>query len=279
MEFRETGLPDNKLIKDAFDRVHEIYHGTAAPAYVDNAMMEENQMYAFRSAYLEKLEMDGHLRPDQHAEAKKQLDAEYDKTKADVTKEVTKVMDEQIGIRVDIAKELLQSNNPSPELAAVGFLMSTAPDREMDALEPKFGPGVISLWREFESLDSGMADLATASPDAQRVTLAKLTTLFNNAAQEVRSVLKQNNIEEGQATIPLESILQDDPRMVFESQIKTVWSNDEKLSMRCMDAFNALCAVCSAPYKVTLDEQNQPSFTKIKKIGGRRNRPGADLEG
>ncbi len=278
MEFRDTGLPegdDNKALKNAFDYAHEIYHGQIAPQYVDNAMMGDNQMYAFQTAYLEKLKNDGRIDQTNFDLAKGDLDTGYAAAKEEVTAEVAKAMDEQLGVRAQIATELLASGNPSPDVAAVSFLMSTTPASRMGELEARFGKNVSDLVTEIDAIDRGLTEVSEASADAKRVSVAKLTTVFNHAAKEIKNVFQEHGIAEG-TPVDVGQVLQTNPQMLFEQEIKPLWANDEKLAMRCMDAFNKLSDVCSSPHKISLDDQNQPILKKIKRMGGRNNRPGQE---
>jgi hypothetical protein len=268
MDFKASGLPQNKLVEEAFN-----YSRANAQGNAKEAMKSfQQQIEIIHTQQIMMLDMDR----DQNSMS----DAEYNKAK----KDLEKLRDEQMKMgpalitrelenmfeqrRVGPAKTVAaHADAASPEvLAAILLIDCVRSPVDYKNVVAKFGEPVANLIAEVVHIDAYPserdANLAKAQPDTKRAYESLLITSLEGIVAQIARSAKDS---------PGQKIMfpPGQEEQIY-SDVKNLWGNDKKLDKKFMDAFNKAASAAASPYTLEVDNKGDLELVKgmVKKPGG-----------
>ena len=191
MEFKDSGLPQNKLVEDAFNYSKK----NALAGEKEMLKMVEQQVgmiFEQQKMMLDMAHQTGDLTDDQYEEEKKNFDKQrkmqMDALPAAVQKNLLEMFSAK---RLGPARELQQhSDSASPDLLAAVMLVDCVRSPiDYENIEKKFGGGIAGLVAEVahvEAYPSERSDnLKKAADDTRRAILARLITDLEGVTKEI----------------------------------------------------------------------------------------------
>ncbi len=270
MDFKNSGLPNNKLIEDAFNYSRANAQNGQGEAFKSF----QQQMEIFHGQQILMLDMekeDGTMSDAEYKANKKALeDMLQQQLKAGpaiIARELENMFDTR---RVGPAKIAAQhSDSPSPELVAAVLLIECVRSPvDYKNIAAKFGDTVATMIAEVVHIDAYPSErdsnLSKAAPDTKRAYETLLITSLDQITAQIARSAKENPGQKIMFPPGQEEQLYGD--------VKNIWGTDKKLDSRFMQAFNKASDAAASPYKLEVDNKGALELVKGqisgKKPGG-----------
>ena len=260
MEFKDSGLPQTKLIEEAFNFSKA------------NAMSNEKDAMKDFKQQIDMIFTQREMMLDMQKSDMGMPDADYDREK----KKLEKAREEQMRVgpqlirqelnnmfanrRVGLAKEVqANTERPSEELvAAVMLIDCVRSPLDYKNISEKFGNGVADLIAEVVHIDAYPSEreenLSKSAPDTKRAYLAMLVASLDGISKQVEKMAKTNPNQKIMFPPGQEETLFRDAQ--------PVWGNDKKLDSRFVEAFNKASAAASSVYRLEVDAKGDLELVK-----------------
>jgi hypothetical protein len=253
MHFRDSGLPNNKILQDAYN--HSLAHAMALQQETLKHFTQD--MHAIHEQNMLALEAD---RKDKIIDEKtyKHEKETLEKMFQENLKMGPRIVEERLleifkHRRLAPALELQQySDNAQPELVAAILLYDTVRSPiDFANITKKFGETVAGLIAEWIHIDVYQSErdinLAKSGDDTKRVYLAYATASLNQNAEHLR--------RGGQLIVP--------PGMEENNfrEAQKCWGQDQKLNARFVDVFNTLMGMVHSSFRIEVDS-GKPQLVK-----------------
>lgn len=260
MEFKDSGLPQTKLVEDAFN-----FSKANALSNEKDAMKDFKQqidmIFTQREMMLTMQKEDmGMPEADFEREKKKLEKAREEQMRLGpqlIRQELNNMF---VNRRVGLAKEVnSNTENPSEELvAAVMLIDCVRSPLDYKNISEKFGNGVADLIAEVVHIDAYPSErednLNKATPDTKRAYLAMLVASLDGISKQVEKMAKTNPGQKIMFPPGQEETLFRDAQ--------PVWGNDKKLDSRFVEAFNKASASASSVYRLEVDAKGDLELVK-----------------
>lgn len=251
MDFNQSGLPNSKLVEDAFN-----YSRKNAQGNQKEALKSFNQQIEIiHNQQITMLDMD--------KEQSGMSEADYNKQKRDLEH----LRDEQLKLgpalikrelenmfeqrRVGPAKTVVaHADNTSHELVAAILLIDCVRSPlDYKEVSAQFGDKVANLIAEVVHIDAYPSErednIKKAKPDTKRAYESLLITSLEQIVKQIERAAKDN---------PTQKIMfPPGQEEQLYSDVKNLWGNDKKLDQRFMVAFNKASDAAASPYKLEAD--------------------------
>jgi hypothetical protein len=251
MNFTDSGLPNNKLVEEAFNFSRANAQGNQKEALKSF----QQQIEIIHSQNMMMLDMDresGDMKDDEYNRNKLSLERMRDDQLKMGPQLIARELDSMFEKRrVGPAKIAAQNaDNATPELVAAIMLIdcvrSPVDYRNVTA---KFGETVAGLIAEVVHIDAYPSErevnLSKASADAKRAYQSLLITSLDQIVEQIARAAKEAPGQKIMFPPGQEEQIYND--------IKNLWGNDKKLDARFLDAFNKASDSAASPYKLEVD--------------------------
>lgn len=235
MEFKDSGLPQNKLVEEAFN-----YSKANALAgekeMLKNVQQQVGMIFDQQKHMLDMAKRTGELSPEEYEDEKKNLEKQRElqmnAVKPMVQKSLIELFDSK---RVGPAQELVKNaENASPEvLAAVMLVDCVRSPIDYENIEKKFGSAVAGIVAEVTHIDAypseRVENLQKAGTDTKRAYLSLLVTSLESISKEISKTARN----------PLQRVmLPPGQEEQLYNDATPIWGTDKKLDARFVEAFN-----------------------------------------
>lgn len=269
MRFQESGLPNDKLIEEAFN-----FSLASIMANQKEALKAfQSQIGAMHAENMRGLDLAhraGDVKDDEYKMQKQMLEKmRDDQLKAGpalISQELGRVFEAR---RLAPAKEIADNaDGASPALISALLLVDTVRSPlDYQNVEKRFGSAVAGLVAEVLHIDAYPSErdvtLAKAAPDSKRAYMALLITTISHISLQIEQAMKANPMQ--QIMLP-----PGQEEQMF-ANAKTMWGTDKKLDARFLDVFNKAADVISSPFRVELDAAGAPEL--VRDVSGLRKGP------
>lgn len=260
MLFKDSGLPNEKLIEDAFN----YSRANAQGAQKEALKSFEQQIDMIHSQNLMMLDMEleaGNMKEDEYKMNKQALDKmREDQLKmgpALISRELEKSFEKR---RIGPAREIMQHSDKSSNelIAAVILIDCVRSPVDYKNIAAKFGDDVAGLIAEVVHIDAYPSErddnLSKATPDTKRAYEALLITSLDQIVEQVKQMSQQQPGQKIMFPPGQEEQLYGD--------VKNLWGNDKKLDKRFMDAFNTAARAASSKFQLEVDNDGKLELVK-----------------
>lgn len=235
MEFKDSGLPQNKLVEEAFN-----YSKANALAgekeMLKNVQQQVGMIFDQQKHMLDMAKRTGELTPEEYEDEKKNLEKQRElqmnAVKPMVQKSLIELFDSK---RVGPAQELVKNaESASPEvLAAVMLVDCVRSPIDYENIEKKFGSAVAGIVAEVTHIDAypseRVENLQKAGNDTKRAYLSLLVTSLESISKEISKTARN----------PLQRVmLPPGQEEQLYNDATPIWGTDKKLDARFVEAFN-----------------------------------------
>lgn len=260
MKFYESGLPDSKLVEEAFD-----YSAVNTMSNQKDALKNFSQqvvmMHSQNMMMLDAEKRMGSMSEDEYDKQKKMLE----KMRDDQMNAGPMLISEELGKmfvakRVAPAKEIADHcTNAAPELIAAVLLIDCVRSPiDYQNIEKKFGSAVAGLIAEVVHIDAYPSErdtnLAKAGADTKRAYMSLLITSLDQIVEQIKRSSAMNPMH--QAMFPPGQEEQ------LYSNAKLMWGNDAKLDARFVESFNKASEAASSVFKLEVDASGELELVK-----------------
>lgn len=258
MEFKDSGLPQTKLVEDAFN-----YSKANALAGEKEALKNVQQQVTLifdqQKMMLDAAKQSGQLNDEQYEAQKKRLEKQRELQMNALKPMVQKGLTEMfVSKRLAPAKELQKADVVSPEaLAAILLVECVRSPIDFDNVEKKFGSAVAGIVAEVAHIDAYPSErsenLQKAGADTKRAYLSLLITSLEDISQEVAKASKN----------PFQKIILppgQEEQLFGDAQ--PVWGTDKKLEARFVESFNKLAQATSSIFRIETGAKGEPELVK-----------------
>lgn len=269
MNFTDSGLPNDKLVEEAFN----FSRANAQGAQKEALKSFQQQIEIIHNQNMMMLDMDreaGDMKDDEYNRNKLSLERmRDDQLKMGpqlIARELEHMFEKR---RVGPAKIAAQNaDNATPELVAAIMLIdcvrSPVDYRNVSA---KFGETVAGLIAEVVHIDAYPSEretnLSKASADAKRAYQSLLITSLDQIVEQIARAAKESPGQKIMFPPGQEEQIYND--------IKNLWGNDKKLDARFLDAFNKASDSAASPFKLEVDADGALDLVKgAVKSGGKK---------
>lgn len=260
MEFRESGLPQTKLVEEAFKFSRTNALGNFKEAFA--GFKQKIDMMHDQQVTILELEFGNEEMTQEEFDAqKKELDDMHEQQLKMgpmlIKKELLSMFENR---RVGLAREIaLHSANPSPELVAAVLLIDCVRSPiDYRNISTQFGQGVADLVAEVVHIDAYPSERDTniinATPDGKRAYLAMLVSSLRHILEQIERSAKTNPGQKVRFPPGQEEQVYAD--------LKSVWGNDPKLDARFIDMFNRVSDAAFSPFKLEADGKGGVDLVK-----------------
>lgn len=270
MNFVETGLPNAKVIEDAFNYSKKDVMSSAA----ENVKEVQAQIKAHFARALKGFDQAleaGKISEEEHRLNKEALDKklplELAKANAYVIRELNGLFASR---RVFAAKEALnQTTSPSNDLIAATLLLEAMRSPiDYKTIAAEISPAVADIVAHVMHLETYPAErsahMKTVSDDTKRAYLIGLTSSMNHIMQQAKAMKASGGMIQLQAG---------QEQQIFED-VKAAWGTDTKLESRFLKIFNDTMALVGSGFTMAANEAGELELLK-----GGRNQNGARPKG
>lgn len=251
MKFSESGLPNNKLIEEAFN-----YSLQNALSYEKEGLENFNEQitegYEMELEALKAAKDAGELDEQQYNMERKKLDFIFDQQKKMGPSLVARELRNMFkGRRVAAALEASNnSEGASPEIVAALLLVEAVRSpKDFLAVQAKFGPAVAGVISELHHAEAYPVDrediLSAADRGVKRAYMAILVNTLEQIVVQFKQIQKLDPSHRISFAAGQEEIL--------AGNAQSVWGNDAKLDKRFVDAFNNAAGVAKSPYHAEIN--------------------------
>jgi hypothetical protein len=259
MEFKDSGLPQIKLVEDAFN-----YSKANALAgekeMLKNVQQQVGMIFDQQKMMLDFSRQAGDLSESEYEAEKAKLEKQRQQQMGALTPMIQKGLIEMFSAkRVGPARELQQyADNASPDvLAAVMLVDCVRSPIDYENLEKKFGSTVAGLVAEVSHIDAYPSErgenLKKAGLDTKRAFLARVITDLEGVSKEIAKASKN----------PFNKImLPPGQEEQLYNDALPVWGNDKKLDARFVALFNKVGEGASSTYRVEVGAKGELELVK-----------------
>lgn len=260
MEFKDSGLPQTKLIEEAFK-----FSKANALSNEKDAMKDFKQqidmIFTQREMMLDMQKNDMGMPEADYDREKKKLDKAREEQMRVGPQLIRQELNNMfVNRRVGLAKEVqANTENPSEELvAAVMLIDCVRSPLDYKNISEKFGNSVADLIAEVVHIDAYPSEreenLTKSAPDTKRAYLAMLVASLDGISKQVEKMAKTNPNQKIMFPPGQEETLFRDAQ--------PVWGNDKKLDSRFVAAFNKASAAASSVYRLEVDAKGALELVK-----------------
>lgn len=268
MKFHETGLPQHKLVEEAFNySFKKMMNG-----FDENMMQFKQQIDMIHGQNMMQLEAEKKAgMPQEHYDQNKKALEHMRNQQMTVgpqmiREEMAKVF---VARRIAPAREAMSNiDAPTPELlAALVLTDSYRSPVDFRDIEGKFGSGVSEILAQIAHIDAYPTERATsiinATPDARRAYQVLMVASLDQMVMQA---------EQNAAMNPHQMMMlpPGQEQQIFEAA-KLLWGTDKKLDARLMAAFNKLSDTASSPFK--MEENAEGGVDLVKGVPASRRPP------
>lgn len=260
MLFKDSGLPHDKLVEDAFN-----YSRANAQSSQKEAMKNfEQQIDMIHEQNLMMLDMErdsGTMKDDEYKMNKLSLDKMRDDQlkmgPALIARELEKAFEKR---RIGPAKEIMKHSDASSSelIAAVILIDCVRSPVDYKNISTAFGETVANLIAEVVHIDAYPSEresnLTKAGANTKRAYEALLVSSLDQIVEQVKDMAKQAPGQKIMFPPGQEEQLYND--------VKNLWGNDKKLDSRFMDAFNTAARAASSKFQLEVDADGKLELVK-----------------
>ncbi len=260
MDFKSSGLPQVKLVEDAFNYSRANAQGNSKEALKSF----KQQIEIIHTQQMMMLDMDKEqtgMSDNEYKKQKKDLETLRDEQMkmgpALITRELESMFDQR---RVGPAKTVAQhADAASPEvLAAILLIDCVRSPLDYKNIAATFGDKVANLIAEVVHIDAYPSErdtnLAKAAPDTKRAYESLLISSLEGIVKQIQASAKENPGQKIMFPPGQEEQIYGD--------VKNIWGTDAKLDKKFMDAFNKAAGAAASPY--TLETANDGTLELVK---------------
>lgn len=259
MEFKDSGLPQNKLVEDAFNYSKQ---NTMAgeKEMLKSVQQQVGMIFDEQKMLLDLAHQSGQLSAEQFEAQKKKLDDQQKQQMTALVPMVKKTLTEIFTAkRLDPAVELHKNADASsPEvLAAVLLVECVRSPIDFENIEKKFGSTVSGLVAEVAHIDAYPSErtenLQKSGTDTKRAYLARVITDLEAMSKEIAKAARN----------PFNKImLPPGQEEQLHSEASAIWGSDKKLDARFVQIFNKVGEGASSPYRVEVGTKGELELIK-----------------
>lgn len=260
MEFKDSGLPQTKLVEDAFN-----FSKANALSNEKDAMNDFKQqidmIFTQREMMLTMQKEDMGMPEADYEREKKKLEKGREEQMRMGPQLIRQELNNMfVNRRVGLAKEINNNTDkPTEELvAAVMLIDCVRSPLDYKNIAEKFGDGVADLIAEVVHIDAYPSErednLNKAAPDTKRAYLAMLVASLDGISKQVEKMAKTNPGQKIMFPPGQEETLFRDAQ--------PVWGNDKKLDSRFVDAFNKASASAGSVFRLEVDAKGELELVK-----------------
>lgn len=269
MEFKDSGLPQNKLVEDAFNYSKQ---NTMAgeKEMLKSVQQQVGMIFDEQKMLLDIARQSGQLSQEQFEAQKKKLDDQQKQQMTALVPMVKKSLTEIFAAkRLDPAVELHKNADAaSPEvLAAVLLVECVRSPIDFENIEKKFGSSVSGLVAEVAHIDAYPSErsenLQKAGTDTKRAYMARVITDLEAMSKEIIKAARN----------PFNKImLPPGQEEQLHAEATAIWGSDKKLDARFVQIFNKVGEGAGSPYRVEVGAKGDlelikdASLTKTPKL-------------
>lgn len=274
MKFHESGLPNHKLVEEAFNFSYvnamsnekealKSFHQQIAMMHTQNMMMLDADKAA------------GVLKDDEYKMHKEAMEKMRDEQLLIGPKLIAEELGKMfVSRRVAPAKEIaLNSDNAAPEvISAVMLIDCVRSPFDYENVTKKFGAPVATLIAELVHIDAYPserdANLAKAGPDTKRAYLSLLISSLDQIVDQIEKSAQAN---------PMQRIMfPPGQEEQLYANVKLMWGNDAKLDARFVQAFNKASDAAASAFKIDIDAGGAPELVRDTLIR-KPSKPGSHI--
>lgn len=260
MLFKDSGLPNNKLVEDAFNHSRTNAQGNQKEAL--KSFKQQIEMIHSQNLMMLDMEKDqGGMKDDEYKQNKIALERMRDDQLKMGPQLIARELDNMFEKRrVGPAKIAATSADAtSPELVAAIMLIDCVRSPvDFQNINAKFGAKVSGLIAEVVHIDAYPSErdtnLSKASEDAKRAYQALLITSLDQIVDQIKRAAKEN---------PLQKIMfpPGQEEQIY-GDVKNLWGTDKKLDAKFLDAFNKASDAASSPFKLEVGTDGSLELVK-----------------
>lgn len=247
MEFKDTGLPQDRALEQAFKRGYTAMM-ESLPMALEEYNAEAEGMAAHRMAMLDNIK--GRIPDEKYESYLEQIDSQREMMLKAGPVIVRRNMDQHVMENIVHAAQVMAEQSLD---GAVAILLVPCVRSPLDIrrIGETFGASVETLLVETIHLevyaDESATEVPRVSPQGRSVSLARMVGELNHQMRELERVLKSQpgarvSIEDG--------VMQES----FD-KYAPYWGNDPKLDARFVSLFNGLAEKASSPFRIGADAQ------------------------
>lgn len=259
MEFKDSGLPQNKLVEDAFN-FSKANVLAGEKEMLKNVEQQVGMIFDQQKMMLDVARQSGQIAENEYEEEKKRLDQQRQLQMNSLKPAVQKGLNEMFAAkRVGPARELHQhADHASPEvLAAVMLVDCVRSPIDYENIEKKFGSTVAGLVAEVVHIDAYPSErtenLQKAGAETKRAYLSLLITSLEGVSKEIAKASKN----------PFNKImLPPGQEEQLYSDAVPVWGNDKKLDARFVQAFNKVGEGAGSTFRLEVGPKGELELVK-----------------
>lgn len=260
MLFKDSGLPNNKLVEDAFNHSRTNAQGNQKEAL--KSFKQQIEMIHSQNLMMLDMEKDaGGMKDDEYKQNKIALERMRDDQLKMGPQLIARELDNMFEKRrVGPAKiAATHADATSSELVAAIMLIDCVRSPvDFQNINAKFGAKVSGLIAEVVHIDAYPSErdtnLAKASDDAKRAYQALVIMSLDQIVDQIKRAAKEN---------PLQKIMfpPGQEEQIY-GDVKNLWGTDKKLDAKFLDAFNKASDAASSPYKLEVGTDGSLELVK-----------------
>lgn len=260
MQFKDSGLPNNKLVEDAFNHSRTNAQGNQKEAL--KSFKQQIEMIHSQNLMMLDMEKDsGTMKDDEYKQNKIALERMRDDQLKMGPQLIARELDNMFEKR-RVGPAKIAANNAdasTPELVAAIMLIDCVRSPvDFQNINAKFGAKVSGLIAEVVHIDAYPSErdtnLAKASDDAKRAYQALVIMSLDEIVGQIKRAAKEN---------PLQKIMfpPGQEEQIY-GDVKNLWGTDKKLDAKFLDAFNKASDAASSPYKLEVGTDGSLELVK-----------------
>lgn len=247
MEFKDSGLPQTKLVEDAFN-YSKANTLAGEKEMLKSVEQQVGMIFDQQKTMLEFAKQSGNLTKEEYEEEKKNLDKQrqlqMNSLKPMVQKSLGELFDAK---RLKPAQELAKNaESASPEaIAAVLLVECVRSPIDYENIEKKFGSAVSGIVAEVAHIEAYPSErtenLQKAGADTKRAYLSLLITSLDAVAKEVAKVSRN----------PLQRVVLSpgQEEQLYNDAVPAI-GTDKKLEARFVETFNKFAEGAKSIYRI-----------------------------
>jgi len=260
MKFNESGLPQTKNFKEAFEYSHKYLLSLEAES-LHSVKMQLEAIRKQKMSALEKKRLSGELSDFKIIEAEKDIEDQIDAQLKQAPKLIRDRLEENFANIVITKSRILMdhSDKLSDDLLLASLLIEAAATPAIiQDIEDKFGKGVSAIILEASNVDSdpkmSKSKLNSASPDLKRLYEASLISKMEETSKKIENLRKKS---------PKVKLAKGQENLLFSSAT-AIWGNDAGLDKKFFNSFKDFVKYSALDIKVILDVKGNMVLTKAK---------------
>ena len=259
MEFKDSGLPQIKLVEDAFN-YSKANTMAGEKEMLKNVQQQVSMIFDQQKMMLDFAKQAGDVTDGEYEEEKKNLEKQRQMQMGALGPMIQKGLLEMFTAkRVGPARELQQyADNASPDvLAAVMLVDCVRSPIDYENIEKKFGSTVAGLVAEVAHIDAYPSErsenLQKAGLDTKRAFMARVITDLESVSKEIAKASKN----------PFNKImLPPGQEEQLYNDALPVWGTDKKLDARFVQAFNKVGEGAGSTFRVEVGAKGELELVK-----------------